>query len=121
MSEPLVLKLRVPTGNLHFDPPIVPGDIYSFRPHEDRPCWDWDNCSGIHWYVRLRNGDPWHASGRASNCTKPLDKTHRCWVLSNEGEKMHVSKDGNTCNAGAGSIRSDDDHCFLRNGALVDA
>jgi hypothetical protein len=64
----------------------------------------------------------WYIDDRASNCTKPDDKTHRCWVRHGTfGEKLTVDKAGNTCAAGAGSFFMDNQrwHGFLRNGVLV--
>lgn len=61
---------------------------------------EWDGCDG---------------KGRASNCTKPQDRAHRCWVL--HGDPVHTaSKAGNTCAAGAGSIVTPKWHGFLVNG-----
>jgi len=64
----------------------------------------------------------WYIDGRASNCTKPADVKHRCWVRHGTvGELLTVDKNGLTCDAGAGSIYMDDKrwHGYLRNGKLV--
>ena len=64
----------------------------------------------------------WYIDYRASNCTLPNDKDHRCWVRKGTvGEKLTVGKDGKTCGAGAGSFFMDAQrwHGFLRNGVLV--
>jgi hypothetical protein len=72
-------------------------------------------CVGIdhHWYIE----------GRASNCTKPEDNDHRCWVRHGTvGEKLTVDKAGLTCGAGAGSFfmgPNNEWHGFLRNGKLT--
>lgn len=73
---------------------------------------------------RLPGGHNWYIDGRASNCTLPEDRKHRCWVRHGTvGEPVTVDKDGRTCRAGAGSIRVDDIqfHAYLRNGELVQA
>ncbi len=68
----------------------------------------------------LPGGHHWYIDGRASNCTKPEDEAHRCWVRhGTEGEALTVDKNGLTCSAGGGSIRTSDYHGFLRGGALV--
>ena len=67
----------------------------------------------------LPNGDHWHIDSRASNCTMKTDKAHRCWVRHGTvGQVIHVDKNGNTCQAGAGSIAVDGWHGFLHNGEL---
>jgi hypothetical protein len=61
----------------------------------------------------------WHIDHMASNCTKPDDKEHRCWVRHGTvGEVIHVDKNGNTCAAGAGSIAVPGFHGFLHHGVL---
>ncbi|QXV74073.1 hypothetical protein [Rhizobium phage RHEph12] len=63
----------------------------------------------------------WQIDGHATNCTKPEDNEHRCWVRRGTvGEPLHVSKEGNTCEAGAGSISVSGFHGFLHNGILRD-
>lgn len=66
-------------------------------------------------------GHFWHIDGRASNCTRPDDDEHRCWVREGEVPNVTAGKQGNTCDAGAGSIQTDSWHGFLRDGYLVDA
>jgi hypothetical protein len=61
----------------------------------------------------------WIVDSRASNCTLPDDKEHRCWVREGVPPKVTVSKNGKTCSAGAGSILSDEYHGFLQNGFLT--
>lgn len=65
---------------------------------------------------------PWSIDGRASNCTKPDDKVHRCWCRHGRPEDgtLHVDKNGNTCAAGAGSIAVEGYHGFLHHGLLTD-
>lgn len=69
--------------------------------------------------VRLPNGYGWAPDSRASNCTRPDDDTHRCWVRHGEVPRITVDKNGDTCSAGAGSILSNGWHGFLRDGVLV--
>jgi hypothetical protein len=85
--------------------------------------WDWDNLREPPLHVHTPGGD-WNIDSRASNCTLPKDRTHRCWVRTGEPPNVNVSKGGpgaHTCGAGAGSIRAGDYHGFLRNGYLVKA
>lgn len=80
----------------------------------------WDNQEGPHLMCVLPNGDHWVIDSRASNCTMPDDRTHRCWVRHGDPETgvVHVDKNGHTCSAGAGSIQSGNWHGFLHNGEL---
>ena len=64
-------------------------------------------------------GHDWIVDGRASNCTMPDDNVHRCWVRHGTPPNITVDKGGNTCKAGAGSIKTDTWHGFLRGGMLV--
>jgi hypothetical protein len=70
--------------------------------------------------VKTPGGD-WAIDSRASNCTMPNDDVHRCWVRHGKPEDgtLHVDKNGNTCQAGAGSIMAGDYHGFLHNGQLT--
>ena len=62
----------------------------------------------------------WDIDSRAANCTKPEDRTHRCWVRHGEPPNVTVDKNGSTCEAGAGSIVVGAYHGFLRNGRFTD-
>jgi hypothetical protein len=74
--------------------------------------------------VRCPNMMDWVIDGRATNCTKPKDRTHKCWVRIGEPPNVTISKKGNTCSAGAGSIGIGEGdkhyHGFLRDGKLTD-
>jgi hypothetical protein len=96
--------------------------------HEKRPGMMWDawwmperyrGPDGRCLMVILPNGHEWMIDGRASNCTKPDDWQHRCWVRHGDPPHLTVDKNGVTCQAGAGSILAGDYHGFLRNGRLV--
>jgi len=103
-------------GKLH------PGDMF-WAPwlHHDGKCLYWDNCDDPrgHLIVVLPNGHQWDVDSRASNCTMPEDRTHRCWVRTGEPPNVTAGKSGHTCAAGAGSILSGDYHGFLQNGVLT--
>lgn len=71
--------------------------------------------------VILPGGHPWSIDGRANNCGRPDDRTHRCWCRHGDPPDVTVDKECDTCAAGAGSIRAGDYHGFLRDGWLVDA
>lgn len=80
----------------------------------------WDNLEGPgHLMVMLPNGSEWNIDSRASNCTLPSDRTHRCWVRSGEPPNVTAGKGGRTCAAGAGSILAGSYHGFLQNGILT--
>ncbi len=70
-------------------------------------------------------GDDWMPDLRASNCTRPDDDAHYCWVRHGDPRAipctLTVDKDGDTCAAGAGSIAKPTWHGFLRAGRLVNA
>lgn len=67
------------------------------------------------------DGWDWCIDSRASNCTMPEDRNHRCWVRHGDPEQgnIHVDKNGRTCQAGAGSIQTRSWHGFLHNGHFV--
>lgn len=62
----------------------------------------------------------WWIDGRASNCDRPDDWAHRCWVRHGTvGQLVTVNKQGGlTCSAGAGSIQVKGWHGWLQNGEL---
>jgi hypothetical protein len=64
-------------------------------------------------------GHHWHIDGKASNCTKPSDEVHKCWIRHGEPPNLTVDKNGDTCAAGAGSIQTPNWHGFLRNGVFT--
>lgn len=67
---------------------------------------------------KLPGGYDWCIDGEANNCTRPGDKTHKCWVREGVPPNVTAGKNGNTCSAGAGSIAVPGYHGFLRNGYL---
>ncbi len=83
--------------------------------------WCWDNETEPHLLVRVPNGAShrdWDIDSRASNCTLPHDRKHRCWVRHGKPPLVTVDKKGVSCNAGAGSILMPEWHGFLTNGEL---
>jgi hypothetical protein len=92
-------------------------------------CWDatwqrdvrgWAGPDGRSLCVKVPGGGDWCIDGRASNCTRPEDTAHKCWVRhgSPEDGTLHVDKAGDTCSAGAGSIQTHNWHGFLHRGLL---
>jgi hypothetical protein len=81
-----------------------PGDIFYENWLDEN--FYWDNHKGPHLMAICPNGMRWCIDSRASNCTMPEDRLHRCWVRHGDPEKgeIHVDKQGVTCEAGAGSI-----------------
>ena len=79
-----------------------------------RPC----SPDGRTLVVRLPNRHDWMPDAQASNCTRPDDKQHGCWVRHGTPPDVTVDKNGNTCEAGAGSIQTPDWHGFLQGGVL---
>ena len=80
--------------------------------------WDWENQFDPPLMVKTPGGD-WDIDSRASNCTMPNDRTHRCWVRHGTPPNLTVDKQGKTCGAGAGSIISGNYHGFLRGGSFT--
>lgn len=70
--------------------------------------------------IVITPGGAWMIDSRASNCTRPEDTEHKCWVRHGIPPNITVDKNGNTCNAGAGSIQMGSYHGYLRNGFLQD-
>jgi hypothetical protein len=98
----------------------VPGMMWwSEWLHHSGRCMYWDDCTTPHLYVVLPGGHEWDVMSRASNCTMPNDRLHRCWVLEGAEPNFSVGKSGRTCGAGAGSIMAGGYHGFLRNGMLT--
>lgn len=99
---------------------LQPGDAYLFRYHDPGYEHCWSNCDGEHLFVQLPCGRGWNVDSRASNCTLPSDREHRCWVKHGTiaDGTIHVDKAGRTCSAGGGSIAAENYHGFLHNGML---
>ena len=93
---------------------LEPGNIFwaDYLPDD----FYWDNHKGAHLFAILPNGEQWCIDSRASNCGLPDDKLHRCWCRHGEPPEITVDKNGNTCNAGAGSILMGSYHGFLQGG-----
>jgi hypothetical protein len=113
------LHKRSDTGDLTTIRDAPPGAMWSawWMQHEGR-YWDWDNQTEAPLMCKTPGGE-WNIDGRASNCTMPNDRTHRCWIRHGVPPLLTVDKNGSTCAAGAGSILSGKWHGFLRNGELV--
>lgn len=121
-----LLYRRTDTGELRV--------LHQGAPAPDAPaaepgaCWDawwmpdnWKGSDGIALMVRCPGGHDWHVDSRASNCGRPDDDVHKCWLRHGDPRKCRVTvdKNGDTCSAGAGSIGTPNWHGFLRDGVLV--
>lgn len=81
---------------------------------------EWRGPDGNTLVVRLPpDGHDWIVDSRARNCGMPDDKVHKCWIRHGTPPDVTVDKRGHTCKAGAGSIKTDKWHGFLRGGYLV--
>lgn len=108
---------------------------------------NWVGPDGMAIIVMVPEHHPWQPDSQASNCTRkcpwrdddarqrhreheqhhsdqcdPRFENHKCWVRVGDPrhpETLHVSKDGETCDAGAGSILTPEWHGFLRYGVLA--
>lgn len=94
------------------------GAIWENTWYEEHGLEEWCGPDGKSFTVRTPGGD-WCTDSRASNCTKPDDKIHKCWCRHGEAPNLTVNKVGNTCSAGAGSILIGGYHGFLTNGELT--
>lgn len=112
--------IRPDTGEIKSDVrEFGPGASYYADWLSDIMKSEWDNWhDGAPLTIQMPNNDSWMPESRASNCTMPEDKLHRCWCLHGEFPKLTADKNGLTCNAGAGSILSRGWHGFLTNGVL---
>ncbi len=110
-------------GYIFRDVAIAPaGAMYwSWWRHQNGGCFAWDNCVDARGHLNIvcPGGSQWDIDSRASNCTMPDDRSHRCWVRHGEAPMLTVDKAGKTCAAGAGSILAGTYHGFLQNGALT--
>ena len=79
----------------------------------------WDNHQGPQLHAVLPNGEIWNIDSRASNCTLPNDRNHRCWCRHGQAPDITVDKNGVTCSAGGGSIASGNYHGFLTHGEFI--
>ncbi len=93
-------------------------DAWWYRQHGPEAFSFWAPVEGVNLMVKTPGGE-WYVDGRASNCDQP-DRAHRCWVRHGTVPDITVDKAGDTCGAGAGSIRSGSYHGFLRGGHLED-
>lgn len=91
---------------------------YTDAEGKERWSWEWDNQTGPPLIV-ITPGGEWDIDSRASNCTMPKDRLHRCWIRHGEPPHVHVDKNGHTCAAGAGSILAGSYHGFLHDGYLT--
>lgn len=71
--------------------------------------------------VVMTPGGSWIIDSRCRNCGRPNDDVHRCWIRHGTPPEITVDKNGDTCQAGAGSIQCGTYHGFLRGGYLVQA
>ena len=85
---------------------------------EGRECVGYD---GLTIVVVLPDGTYFYTDARSSNCTRIDDNEHRCWVrnFTLSDDNPSLTKDGNTCSAGSGSIVTDKWHGLLRDGYLI--
>lgn len=96
---------------------LEPGCLY-YAPWYDDMYWDNQDTPTL--CAILPNGGHWVIDGRASNCTMPKERTHRCWIRHGTPPDIHVDKKGFSCNAGAGSIKQGDYHGFLHHGNFTE-
>lgn len=121
---------RSDTGEIFQNRSVFPvGAVYRATWYEEEACRNagWCAPDGTAYVVVIPDKidesghHHWHIDGRASNCTKPEDRVHKCWCRHGNAPNFQVDKNGNTCNAGAGSIIAPGGwHGFLHDGYLHD-
>ncbi|MEW5927801.1 MAG: hypothetical protein AB1941_09965 [Gemmatimonadota bacterium] len=114
------------------------GLLYTLRDAPVGAMWDMNWLHGMPLYCGpdgialcvATPGGEWYVDSQASNCTRPSDLSHKCWVRHGDprdpqgvrtGRPLHVDKAGDTCAAGAGSIQAGSFHGFLHHGWLTNA
>lgn len=117
-GEPVYRRLDNPAEEIIGALP--PGACYVAEPSEYNG-WKYAGADGLNVVCVLPNGHHWYIDSRCSNCTMPNDNIHRCWVRHGTvgDTNLHVDKNGHTCRAGGGSIRSGDFHGRLQNGIIA--
>jgi hypothetical protein len=110
---------RPDTGEVFNKEKLPPGACYDANWLRRHSAWCGEDGRSLH--VVLPDGHHWNIDGQATNCTKPDDDVHKCWVRHGKPEDgtLHVDKNGKTCSAGAGSIATSKWHGFLHNGELT--
>jgi hypothetical protein len=110
---------RVDTGEEMTTREAPPGALWNAWWLPER----WQGDDGLSIICKLPAGHEWLIDHNASNCTRP-GEPHHCWVRHGTfGERLTVDKNGNTCNAGGGSVWEDQPtgwHGFLRDGRLLE-
>lgn len=111
---------RIDGGEVRAANQLPAGALYCAPREGDPNAWPAAGPDGFAVVCVLPDHHHWYIDGRANNCTKRDDHGHRCWCRHGTiGEPVTVDKVGNTCDAGAGSIKTDGWHGFLRDGKLV--
>jgi hypothetical protein len=111
------LYKRADTGEIKTINQFGVGAIWRGPDYEDN--LEWCGADGKCYFCETPGGT-WMIDGRANNCNLPNDKVHKCWVRTGEAPNFTAGKEGNTCSAGAGSIKIGKYHGFLINGELVE-
>lgn len=114
------LYRRMDTGEIYTPDNFPIGAVWEAPWYKEH---GWYGPDGRSLMCRVPGPHDWCIDSQASNCTMPSDNVHRCWVRHGRPEDgtLHVDKNGNTCQAGAGSIAATNWHGFLHHGHLVTA
>jgi hypothetical protein len=116
------LYRRVDTGELIAHRYMPPGSLYFQDPDkrygEFAGVFPGGGPDGRVLSAVCPGGARWCIDSRANNCTMPNDDKHRCWVRHGDpaAGTIHVDKNGLTCKAGAGSIKTGNWHGYLDHG-----
>lgn len=105
-SSSVSKAFRLPDGSEVTSGELPPGAMFdAWWLHDHMPMSD-----GITLMVVLPNGVHWSPDSRASNCTRPDDKEHCCWIRRGDPRTgmVHVERQpgDDTCSAGHNSIAS---------------
>lgn len=83
---------------------------------------DWDDCDGRHLIIVLPTPSyfEWDTVHRASNCSQPADRAHRCWVVEGEPPKLSSVNSPRRCHGDKRSLEvTGVFHKTLENGEWV--
>jgi hypothetical protein len=105
---------RLPDGREVTSRELPAGAVYLDA--DGRPGFD-----GLSVVAVCPDGTHWRIDSRCSNCGRPEDDVHRCWIRDGDPRtgRLTVSKgsdESRTCKAGGGSIQTANYHGMLKDG-----
>lgn len=99
-----------------------PNDCFTIEYGPGHYC-DWDDCDGKHFIIVLPDRptfNRWDTTHRASNCSAPQDRRHRCWVIVGDPPRVSSVVTDRKCSGGKCSIETPYFHKTIKDGEWVD-